>query len=262
MLVRSSRTGSIPSGITDVQFRCKAGDDMDAGWVKLYRELMDRPIWLTSTKEQKVILITLLMMANHKANDWEWQGNKFTVQPGQFVTSLDSIKNACGSDISVQNIRTALARFEKLEFLTNKSTKSGRLITIVNWAFYQGEEKNQQSNQQRPNKDLTPNKNDKNDKNNIYTQVIDYLNQKTGTNFRPTAKETQRLINARLNESFTVDDFIKVIDTKSVEWKGTEFEKYLRPATLFGPKFENYLNAKPIQQPEQQRRVQRILNQE
>lgn len=243
-------------------FRCKAGDDMDAGWIKLHRKLLTKSIWLTSTPEQKVILITLLLMANHESNEWEWQGKKYIVQPGQLITSLPSLVKACGKDVTTQKVRTALERFEKYGFLTCKSTNKNRLITIENWENYQIDKEKQQTEQQAPNRQVTANKNDKNVKNNIYTQVIDYLNQKTGTNFRPTSKETQRLINARLNESFTVDDFIKVIDTKSVEWKGTEFEKYLRPATLFGPKFENYLNAKPIQQPEQQRRVQRILNQE
>jgi len=107
------------------------------GWIKLYRELLDKPIWKLSTKEQKVILITLLLMASHRVNEWEWACQKFEVKPGQFVTSLKSIKKEIGNDISIQNIRTALVRFEKLEFLTNQSTKHGRLISIINWDSYQ-----------------------------------------------------------------------------------------------------------------------------
>ena len=78
--------------------------------------------------------------------------------------------------------------------------------------------------------------------NNIYSIVIDYLNTKANTNYRHTTKGTQNLINTRLNEGYTVEDFKKVIDTKVDSWSNTEWEKYLRPTTLFGNKFENYLN--------------------
>ena len=78
--------------------------------------------------------------------------------------------------------------------------------------------------------------------NNIYSEVIKYLNEKANTNYRPSTKNTQSFINARLKEGFIVEDFKKVIDVKVENWIGTDFEKYLRPATLFGTKFENYLN--------------------
>lgn len=76
-----------------------------------------------------------------------------------------------------------------------------------------------------------------------YTEIIDYLNRKAGTAYKATTKKTQSCINARLAEGFTVDDFKIVIDKKVIEWTGTEWEKFLRPETLFGTKFESYLNA-------------------
>lgn len=107
------------------------------GWIKLYRELLEKPIWFESTPEQKTILITLLLMANHEGRQWEWQGQQYYARPGQFVTSLAKIAEKAGPGISIKNVRTALARFEKYEFLANQSTKRNRLITINNWAFYQ-----------------------------------------------------------------------------------------------------------------------------
>lgn len=77
----------------------------------------------------------------------------------------------------------------------------------------------------------------------IYENIIAHLNEMSGMKYRPTSKATQGHINARLGEGFTVEDFYTVIDKKCTEWKGTEWEKYLRPETLFGTKFENYLNA-------------------
>lgn len=78
----------------------------------------------------------------------------------------------------------------------------------------------------------------------IYTSVIDYLNQKAGTSYRASSKKTRSLIHARVKEGFTLDDFKVVIDKKCTEWLKTDMAQYLRPETLFGTKFEGYLNAK------------------
>ena len=76
-------------------------------------------------------------------------------------------------------------------------------------------------------------------------EIICYLNSKIGTRYKPTSKETVRLIKARLKEGFSIDDFKEVIDKKTNEWIKTDFEKYLRPSTLFNQeKFEIYLNQK------------------
>lgn len=76
-----------------------------------------------------------------------------------------------------------------------------------------------------------------------YNIVVDYLNTKAGTSYKATTQKTKSCIDARLNEGFSIEDFKAVIDKKSAEWLGTEWEKYLRPETLFGTKFESYLNA-------------------
>ena len=79
-----------------------------------------------------------------------------------------------------------------------------------------------------------------------YDRVIKYLNAKAGTNYRATNKATQRLIKARFTEGMTTKDFKKVIDNKCDDWlKDPKMCEYLRPATLFGSKFESYLNQKP-----------------
>ena len=79
----------------------------------------------------------------------------------------------------------------------------------------------------------------------ITKEIIEYLNSKTDSNFRYSSKATQSKINARLNEGYTLDDFIVVIDKKTNEWLNDEkFSKYLCPETLFGTKFEKYLNQK------------------
>ena len=77
----------------------------------------------------------------------------------------------------------------------------------------------------------------------VISEIIDYLNQKTGKHFRKNIANTVRAINARVKEGFTVDDFKLVIDKKVIEWgKDERMKQYLRPQTLFGTKFESYLN--------------------
>lgn len=239
---------------------------MSNGWLKMHRELFAKSIWQESTPEQKVVLMTLLSMANYEANGWEFEGERYELQPGQMITSLPSIAQKCGKGISIQNVRTALKRFEKLGFLTGKSTNKNRLITIVNWGLYQGGNEgltdNLTGNQQATNsyirnkeikKKNSPAKaahdpaSDKAEKNAaIYKAIVDYLNEKAGKSFRYTTTETQRLINGRLTDGYTVEDFKHVIDTKVNEWIGKDQEKYLRPNTLFSPgKFEAYLNQSP-----------------
>jgi uncharacterized phage protein (TIGR02220 family) len=74
-------------------------------------------------------------------------------------------------------------------------------------------------------------------------EVIDYLNLKAKTTYKPSSSTTIQLISGRVSEGFTKDDFLKVIDNKVAQWLGTEQQQYLRPITLFSKsKFESYLN--------------------
>ena len=152
---------------------------MTEGWVALHRMLVKKAIWKCSSPEHKVILITLLLLANHEENEWEWGGRKFKAMPGQFVTSLESIKRAAGRGISTQNIRGALKKFKKYGFLTEETTKTGRLITIVNWGEYQDKSKKPTKQvtpcQQRGNKQVTTNNNDNNDNNIVHEHFFEKL---------------------------------------------------------------------------------------
>lgn len=75
-----------------------------------------------------------------------------------------------------------------------------------------------------------------------YGKIIDYLNNKLGTHYKIETKKTRDLIKARFNDGFKLEDFIIVIDKKYEDWKNSEQAKYLRPETLFGNRFESYLN--------------------
>ncbi len=122
------------------------------GWLKLHRKLLDSNMYKSLNSKQRDVLFACLMLTNHSENEWEFNGQIFKCKPGQFVTSLDSIAKNCGADVKVQSVRTALLKLEKWSFLTNESTKTGRLITICKWGAYQQDEK---PTNKADNKDLT-----------------------------------------------------------------------------------------------------------
>lgn len=204
------------------------------GWIKLHRCLFKKAIWLQSTPEQKVVLITLLGMANHCGKEWEWQGKQFKAEPGQFVASANSIISNAGIGITRQNVRSALKKFEKYEFLTIKSTKTGMLITIVNWETYQGcdIEPNQQPNQgatkgqPRGNQPPTTNKNDKNNKNDkevyIDLKFVDEVIEKV----KLTQEQYNKLINKYDKEY--VHKEILGLDNYIVNGKGAKYKDHYR----------------------------------
>ncbi len=78
-----------------------------------------------------------------------------------------------------------------------------------------------------------------------YKLIIDFLNKVAGTKYRATTPKTKGLIRSRWNEGFRFEHFKQVILVKTKEWLHVpEMNKYLRPETLFGTKFESYLNQK------------------
>ena len=78
-----------------------------------------------------------------------------------------------------------------------------------------------------------------------YTEIIDYLNKKAKVNYRSSNRRTRELIKIRYNEGYRIEDFKQVINIKSAEWLNNEkMQQFLRPSTLFGDKFEIYVNQK------------------
>ncbi|HGJ2117199.1 TPA: conserved phage C-terminal domain-containing protein [Streptococcus pneumoniae] len=81
-----------------------------------------------------------------------------------------------------------------------------------------------------------------NNKLSICKEIISYLNLKAKKNFKVDTASHQKFIKARLKEGYVLEDFKKVVDIMVAKWKGTEYEQYLQPQTLFGNKMDNYLN--------------------
>lgn len=76
-----------------------------------------------------------------------------------------------------------------------------------------------------------------------YGEIVRHLNDAVGASYRPSSRKTRQLIHARWEEGFRLPDFIAVIDTMEEAWgEDPKMSAYLRPETLFGTKFEGYLN--------------------
>ena len=140
--------------------------------------------------------------------------------------------------------------FKKLEvkdgsYIANQTVISGGTQMEPDW--------NQDGTQVEPQVRLGKDSIDKNNKYIVeqdstkypFKEIIEHLNQKSGKNYRYSSKATQKHIKARIKEGFTLEDFKRVIDWKVSRWIGTDMEQYLRPETLFGTKFESYLNEAP-----------------
>lgn len=123
---------------------------------------------------------------------------------------------------------------------SNLSNVRGRLEKIA-----RQDSKNCEAESQNLLQSNTSNKTVTNTDKSIYVEIVDYLNAKAGTRYKASTASTRKHIKARLDEGFTIDDFKTVIDKKCAEWlTDSKMEQYLRPETLFGTKFEGYLNAK------------------
>lgn len=223
------------------------------GWIKIYRKITDCVIWNDgSIYDKRSAWIDMLLMASHKDTNVMFDGNLVPVQTGSFITSKRRLSERW--QWSITKVSKFLNVLENDGMLIVKSNSKKTLVTVVNYSVYQGSEfeksnteitqKEHSSNTEITQKKTINNiKNIKNEKNNIYSrEIIDYLNLKSGKRFRYTDTNI-RFVSARLNEGFTLEDFKKVIDFKVNEWANDKMEQYLRPQTLFGTKFESYLNA-------------------
>jgi uncharacterized phage protein (TIGR02220 family) len=228
------------------------------GWVKLYRQTLENPI-VCKDAEYFSVWCYLLLNATHKSYKVEFKGEVISLAPGQLITGRKKI--AQQFNISESKVQRILKKLEIEQQIEQQTSTKKRLISVLNWDKYQSIE--QQDEQQVNNKRTTSEQQVNTNKNvrteeckegkkkplsdvpsDLVKDVIAYLNEKTGKAFKPASKKTQSLIKARVKDlSVGLDDFKKVIDVKCSQWlDDPNMSKYLQPTTLFGTKFEGYLN--------------------
>lgn len=130
---------------------------MADGWIKINRNLFEHPIWLNSSMQTKVVLLSLLGHACYQPMEWEVLGKSIYLQPGQLYVSESRLKKWCGKGTTRQGIRSALTRLQRMQFITRETTNQGTLITIVNWDKYQGYGVEEQPTEEPKNNQRTTN---------------------------------------------------------------------------------------------------------
>lgn len=215
------------------------------GWIKLNRQIQEHWLWNEEPYDKARAWIDLLLLANYEDKKTLYKGEIIVCKRGDVNLSISFLAERW--KWNRRTVRVFLNALESDGMVTVNCTTHRTTITIVNYDNFQLQgttecttkctTKYQQDAQQG-----NTTKKDKKDKN-IYLDIVGHLNQVTGSNYKADSKKTQSLIDARLKEGFTVDDFKTVINKKTSQWlNNPKMSSFLRPETLFGTKFEGYLN--------------------
>ncbi|MGD9157175.1 MAG: conserved phage C-terminal domain-containing protein [Desulfobacteraceae bacterium] len=243
------------------------------------RKFIDSDKWLSEPFTRGQAWVDMIGKANFSDGFRRIRGIRVEIPRG--FLSFSEVELAGRWRWSRGKVRRFLGELETEQQIEQQKTNVTTLIKIINYESYQhGGTAKETANGQQTDSKRTANdtatiiidKNDKNDKKDKedkidiqpntkkttttkdtipYAEIVDYLNQKIGSKFKSTTDATKKHIRARWNEGYRIDDFKKVIDKKVIDWiNDTKYSKYLRPDTLFGTKFEGYLNApEPISSP-------------
>lgn len=206
-------------------------------WIKITTDMFDNPKikYLRSLPDGDRLLlvwVAVLTMAGR------CNSSGMLILSDTIPYNADMIANEF--DFDVNTVKLALNTFCKLSMI---AVVDG-VFSVPGWSEYQSTDKLEQIRERDKERKRIERAKKKSDGNaEKITEIVEYMNSVCGTNYRANSAQTQKNINGRLGEGFTVDDFKLVIDSKAREWKGTDMEQYLRPDTLFRPtKFESYVN--------------------
>ena len=222
-------------------------------WIKIYPEgFLRRTLFKELIPIERWVWIGFLCLAGDNALD-----GKICVTEEMGYTD-EQLAKLLDTDLKIlKSAKNKMVEFKKI------SVNENNVVSIVSWNTYQSEYQRQRDYRQerepkvttqsynaklRIDRDIDIDKEkDKEIKNNIpYSEILNYLNEKAGTNFQKVEGNIKWIF-TRWKEKYTLEDFYKVIDIKCDEWKtDKKYCKFLRPETLFGNKFDSYLNNKVV----------------
>ena len=232
------------------------------GWIKLFRAIWDWRYSPLATKRPFTQLEAWIWLIS-KASYQDHVVGEVAVKRGQVLTSIEQLSEIWRRDR--KTVRRWVKNMQKNEEVRSERGRSWSLITICGYDEYQGDgtpngtpkgtsygtpDGTPKGTQSR-SKEIKKEKKDKNiqsgkpDRVDVipYQIIIEHLNRATGQNYRSTTETTRKHIRARWDEGFREADFFHVHLVKAEKWLGTDYEKFLRPITLYSAsKFEGYLN--------------------
>ena len=198
----------------------------------------------------KFITVSIEIMHDKNLN----QSQKFILAEIEQLSQLDKgcfASNGHFSEligITKENVSRNINELEKMGYIAIEIKKGSRnhtrtitLTTLVRPPYQNSKTPllKQQETKGIKQSNITNNIQD------IVELIINHLNDVCKTEYKHTTKKTATLIKVRLKDGFTLEDFKRVHITKYAEWYGVDMQKYLRPETLYGTKFESYLNHAP-----------------
>ena len=214
------------------------------GWIKIHRALLDH--WCATEPEALAVWVRLLCEANFEDKKANIGGRLIDVKRGQLVFGLNAFSDRSG--VSVKVIRRVISQLESDGMLGKQNFNKFSLITITCYDEYQDEGKQKASKGQAEGKQRATPKEVKKLRSEEVSDslsseldagieaVIEKLNDVTGQKLLSTTKVHRENISARLNEGFTVEQLVSIVECKAAEWMGTRFQSYLKPENLFRPK--------------------------
>lgn len=218
----------------------------EEGWIKLYRSIRSNWLWEDGNERYLKWWVDILLMVNHQPRKVLVNGEFVEIKTGERLTSTVKLSKRWG--VSRNTVTKFLKLLEKDEMiLTSKSRQNGTTLKVLHYADYQGFEDKKRHQTEQRSEQRTEHKQElkelKNKDSELdFKEFFDYLNKVTGRSFK-NIQSNQKLVSARLKAGYTKMDLKLVIDYKTSEWKGTDYEKYLQPSTLFkASKFDEYLN--------------------
>lgn len=116
---------------------------MAAGWIKLYRQVLDNPI-VCRDSDYFTVWCYLLLAAAHQDQPVLFGGKKIILKPGQLITGR--VKIAEQFHIQESKVQRILKALEDEGQITQETSSRNRLITIVEWERYQDGERQQNDN--------------------------------------------------------------------------------------------------------------------
>lgn len=185
-----------------------------------------------------------------------WLDERLTALEKIILIEIDSLdgENGCYASneylarfcqCSQSKVSSSITKLKKLGYIKVKSFDGRKRIleSCLTVSIRQTNKKEKSDQQNLEERVLVETTSESTKEDIPFSQIIDQLNEMAGTRYRASTPKTQAHIRARWNEGYRLDDFKRVIYVKCAEWLGdTKMSKYLCPDTLFGTKFEKYLN--------------------
>lgn len=218
------------------------------GWIKIHRALLDH--WCATEPEALAVWVRLLCEANFEDKKSLINGCLVDVKRGQLVFGLDAFSAKSG--VSVMKLRRIISMLESDGMINRQKTSKYSLISIACYDKYQEDNRQASGLEQSKDNQITAPKEVKKSRSEedllsrqrdeAITSVIERINEITGQKLQVSAKVHREFISGRLNEGFSLDDLMAIVEVKSAEWMGTRQQVYLVPKTLFRPSnFDRYL---------------------